>query len=330
MTSTPIARRRAIAGIAAAAAAAVALPTRAATKVRFQTSWFAEAEHGGFYQAQATGRYARAGLDVTLLQGSAQVNSAQMLAGGETDLMMGSDLQTLTNVEKGVPMIAVGSTFQFDLQCIVAHPSVRSLAELKGHTILVSSDAHTTFWPWLVERYGYTDDQVQPYSYSYQRFIDDPAVAQQGYITYDDYALKKAGVRAKLFLLADDGYPAYGSPIVTTRAYLAANRAVVERFVRASLAGWKSYLRDPSPGNALILAANPTMTAGQIDATVAKLRAIRALARGDAARLGIGCMTDARWKATRDYMVRAGLLDARTDWRAAYTTEIGNRAGVFG
>ncbi|MFX8676942.1 ABC transporter substrate-binding protein, partial [Acinetobacter baumannii] len=32
-------------------------------------------------------------------------------------------------------------------------------------------------------------------------------------------------------------------------------------------------------------------------------------------------MTDARWKATRDFMVNAGLLKAQTNWKTAYTTQ---------
>ena len=35
-------------------------------KVTFMTSWYAQAEHGGFYQAKATGLYEKAGLDVTI------------------------------------------------------------------------------------------------------------------------------------------------------------------------------------------------------------------------------------------------------------------------
>ena len=50
-----------------------------ADKVTFLTSWFAQAEHGGFYQAKATGLYEKAGLDVTLKMGGPQVNGAQLL-----------------------------------------------------------------------------------------------------------------------------------------------------------------------------------------------------------------------------------------------------------
>ena len=45
-------------GIALVSTAAVA-----ADKVTFLTSWYAQAEHGGFYQAKATGLYKKAGLE---------------------------------------------------------------------------------------------------------------------------------------------------------------------------------------------------------------------------------------------------------------------------
>src|SRR3954462_7583118 len=91
-----------------------------ADKVTFLTSWFAQAEHGGFYQAKATGLYEKAGFDVTLKMGGPQVNGAQLLLAGETDFMMGYDLQVLKMLEQGLPVITVGTSFQFDLQGIIA------------------------------------------------------------------------------------------------------------------------------------------------------------------------------------------------------------------
>jgi NitT/TauT family transport system substrate-binding protein len=290
---------------AIAATIGVVRPARAASKVRLLTNWFAEAEHGGYYQAK----------------GGPQMNNAQLLTGGDADLILGSDIQTLSAVEQGIPLVAVASTFQFDLQGIVAHPSVRSIGDLKAHPILIGAASHATFWPWLKERYGFTDDQAQPYFFTYQRFTSDPAVAQQGYITYDPFALRKAKIPANFFLLAKDGYPPYGSPLVTTRSYVQDNADVVARFVRASSEGWSSYLRDPAPANALITADNPKMGEDQLASCVATLRSSKALGGGDAATRGIGVMTDARWRKTRDFLVRAGLAKDTLDWRAAYTTQ---------
>jgi len=99
------------------------------------------------------------------------------------------------------------------------------------------------------------------------------------------------------------------------------NADAVARFVRGSSAGWKSYLRDPAPANALIRADNPKMDDDQLASCVAALRTSKALTGGDAATGGIGVMTDARWRTTRDFLVRAGLLKETVDWRSAYTTQ---------
>ena len=38
---------------------------------------------------------------------------------------------------------------------IVAHPGVKSLADLKGKPIAIGAASNTTFWPWLKQKYGF-------------------------------------------------------------------------------------------------------------------------------------------------------------------------------
>src|SRR5258708_32078642 len=94
-------------------------PALATDKVTFLTSWFAQAEHAGFYQAKATGLYDKAGLDVTIKMGGPQVNGSQLLLAGETDVMIGYDFQVLKALEQGFPMMQIGTSIQFDLQGIM-------------------------------------------------------------------------------------------------------------------------------------------------------------------------------------------------------------------
>jgi NitT/TauT family transport system substrate-binding protein len=96
---------------------------------------------------------------------------------------------------------------------------------------------------------------------------------------------------------------------------------VVAKFVRASIEGWKSYLEDPAPGNAMIKKDNPNMTDEQIAYGVTKLKEYKILSGGDAVKMGMGVMTDERWKKTFDYMVSSGLLKADVDYKQAYTTQ---------
>jgi NitT/TauT family transport system substrate-binding protein len=103
----------------------------------------------------------------------------------------------------------------------------------------------------------------------------------------------------------------------------------VARFVRASSEGWKSYLQNPAAGNVLIKADNPKMGDDQIAASVDMIRSSKAISGGDAAKLGVGIMTDARWQKTRDFLVRAQLLKESTDWKSAYTTDFCQNMHVF-
>ncbi len=131
------------------------------------------------------------------------------------------------------------------------------------------------------------------------------------------------GVPVKFFLFADDGYPPYGTTMVTTTKFVAEQPDVARRFVRASLEGWKSYLKgDPAPANALIKADNPKMSDEQIAFGIKRLNELEVLDGGDAGTMGIGIITEARWKATYDCMVQEGLLPTgRPTGRKGFTTQ---------
>src|SRR5260221_10723948 len=189
-------RRFGLAGASASAAmlalALASSPASAADKVTFRTSWFAQAEHGGFYQAKASGLYEKAGLDVTLKMGGPQVNGMQLLLAGETDIMMGYDLQVLKALEQGLPVVTVATSFQFDLQGMMTHMEVASLADLKDKTILVATPGRSSWWPWLKAKYKYTEEQTRPYTFNLQPFIADKNTVQQSYPTSEPFAAKQA------------------------------------------------------------------------------------------------------------------------------------------
>ena len=107
-----------------------------------------QAEHGGFYQAKATGLYEKAGLDVTIKMGGPQVNALQLLLAGETDIMMGYDIQVLKALEQNIPITTIAASFQFDLQGMMTHEDVSGLDGMKGKTILIAASSRMTLPRW--------------------------------------------------------------------------------------------------------------------------------------------------------------------------------------
>jgi NitT/TauT family transport system substrate-binding protein len=297
------------------------LASVAQDKVTFMTSWYAQAEHGGFYQAVAKGIYKKYGLEVTIKMGGPQINNMQLMLAGQADFIMSYDLAVLGAVEKGFPAITVATSFQKDLQGMLTHDDVKSLGGLKDRTILVATSGRSTWWPWLKAKYGYADEQTRPYTFNLQPFFVDKTLAQQAYPSSEPFQAMKQGTKANFYLFADDGYPPYGTTIVTTPKLMADKPDLVARFVRASIEGWKSYLSDPAAGNELIKKENPRMEDEQIAFAVKRMKELKVFDGGDAATLGAGIMTEARWKLTYDFMVKSGLLKADTDWKKAFTTQ---------
>jgi NitT/TauT family transport system substrate-binding protein len=291
-------------------------------KFVYMTNWFAEAEHGGFYQAVATGLYKSAGLDVTIKMGGPQVNIFQLMAAGQADCVMGSsDLQIMQVRSNGLPITTVAAMFQKDPQVLIAHEDVKTFEQLKGKTILIAASANQGYWPWVKARFGLTDSQTRPYTFNIQPFVADKNTVQQGYITSEPYAIQKAGVKANVLVFSDFGYPAYATTVSCMDKTLKDRKAAVAAFVKASAEGWKSYLADPAPGNALIKKDNPEMTDDQLAYSVAKLKESGMVTGGDAGTLGIGVITDTRAKASYDFLVSAKLLDpAKVKLADTYTT----------
>lgn len=302
----------------------LALPVavHAQDKLTFATDWLAQAEHGGFYQAVAEGAYRRHGLDVTIRMGGPQVNGLQLLAAGQIDIAMGDALQVLSAVEQRIPLVAIGATFQKNPTVLISHPGVARIEDLKGKPVAIGAASNTTFWPWLKQRYGFSDDQKRPYGFSVQPFLADRTLSQQGFATSEPFAIEQAGIKPVVFLLADLGYPPYSEALIVTRSTLEMRRDVLVRFLRASAEGWKSYLANPAPGNALIRKANPQMTDALIAYGVRKLKENAIVDAGDASAQGLLTMTDARWNATVDFLRSAGLAKAGIDYTRGWTLDI--------
>lgn len=315
--------------IAVLLAGLTAAPAFAAEAVTFGTDWKAQAEHGGFYQALATGIYARHGLDVTLRQGGPQVNHAQLLAAGKLDFNMSANsFIPLNFVREKIPMVAVAALFQKDPQVLIAHPNQGndSLASLKGKPIMIGNDTRVGSWLFLKAKFGYTDDQIRPYTFNPAPFLADKSAIQQGYLSSEPFVIEAQGVKPVVHLLADAGYAGYAAVIQTSKKMAEEKPALVQHFVDASIEGWYSYLYgDPAPANTLIKRDNPEMTDALIAFGIAKIKQYGIVDSGDAGRLGVGAMTDARWKDFFDLMSAQGLYPAGMDYKQAYTLAFVNK-----
>jgi NitT/TauT family transport system substrate-binding protein len=296
----------------------------APVRVRFATDWRAQAEHGGFYQALASGAYAKRGLNVQIVQGGPGVNVPQLLAAGAVELGMGSNSFIPFNlVAENAPVKAVAAFFQKDPQVLIAHPdpALKTIADLKDRPFLLADASITAFWVWLKAKYGFTDDQVRKYTFNPAPFLADERAVQQGYLTSEPYTIETVGgFKPKVFLLADEGYPSYAAMVLSPNGFARDNARALRSFIAASAEGWRDYMNgDPAAANALIKRDNPDMTDAVLKQARDALNANSIVEGGDAALYGLGTMTVDRWQAFFDATSGAGVYPQNLNWRNAFT-----------
>jgi len=146
-------------------------------------------------------------------------------------------------------------------------------------------------------------------------------------VTSEPYLVQQTtGKKPVVLMISDAGFDGYASLIATSNKLVKTNPALVQRFINASIEGWYSFLYgDPSPAFAAILKANPDMTPGLLHYGYTQLKERGILDSGDAKTLGIGAMTDARWKSFYDQMAATGLYDKNMDYKAGYTLQFVNK-----
>lgn len=301
--------------------------------VVFATDWKAQAEQGGFYQAKALGLYEKAGLDVTLRGGGPGVNIAQLLGAGAIDFGMGSNsFIPLNMVRAGVPAKAVMAAFQKDPQVLITHPrdDISTLADIKERPVMIADASVNAFWVWLRAKYDFSDRQIRKYTFNLAPFLVNKEAIQQGYVTSEPYTIAtRGGFEPQVFLLSDYGYPSYAAMVLAQNQLIEQRPELVQAFVNASIEGWQSYVYgDPTPGNQLILAANPEMRQDIINQAIEQIRSRAMLASSDTEKNGLGAMSRARWQSFFTTMSENGVYRKSLDWQNAFTTKFVNPDGA--
>lgn len=282
----------------------------AAVKVRFQTDWFPEPEHGGYYQALAKGWYAAEGLAVQILPGGPNSGYLTAVATGRADLGMGDSDDVIAAVARGVPVKIVAAEMEHEPQGILFHDEhpVRRVADLDGRVVMAGP---ASVWVQVVQKIYGIKFQLWPLGGDLARFMSDPQLVQQCFVTNEPFFARRRGARVGA-LLTSQLCPEYDPyrVIFVQDDFLARHPDVVRRFVRASVRGWRDYITgDPAPAIDRLRRLRPDLPAGLFAYSLGALRDYHLVlgdpARGDRA----GLLTRERLQREIDLLRRVGVLD---------------------
>jgi NitT/TauT family transport system substrate-binding protein len=291
------------------------------TKIVFQADWYPQPEHGGFYTALAKGYYKDEGLDVTILPGGPYITVEKQVSAGTAQFGMGASDKVLEANSGGQSLVAVAATMQHDPQGIMVRKDspIHSFSDLNGHSVAIKV-GESTWFEFLVKRFQLNNVKVVPAMMNVANFVADPQYIQQAFATSEPFFAHQAGIETRVLLVSDAGYSPY-RVMYTTRDFLQQHSEIVAKFVRASLKGWKEYLNDPGPANAMIAKLNPALNPEWMQFTWQQLRDGHFVAGDDPSGAQLGQMDPKRWGTMYEQLVDLKVIDKPFDSTTAYTLQ---------
>lgn len=288
--------------------------------VKLQTDWYPQPEQGGFYNALVKGYYKDEGLDVAIVPGGPYGNGLQQVASNAAQFGMGTSDGILEAVGNDEPLVAVAATMQHDPQGIMVHADspVHTFADLEGHTIAVKPGS--TWFAYLEKRYRFKNLREIPATFSVSNFLQDPNYIQQIFVTSEPFFARKSGARVRTLPISDTGYDPY-RVFFTSTAFLKQHPAIVAKFVRASLRGWRDYLSDPAAANSEIAKLNPAMNPDQMQYTYQAVKEGKFIGGTDPTGAQLGQFDPARWQTMYQQLLDLKIVTRPFDPTTAYTTQ---------
>ncbi|MBC7366589.1 MAG: ABC transporter substrate-binding protein [Undibacterium sp.] len=294
---------------APATTAGAAAPGAPLPKVRFQTDWYPQAEHGGHYQAVARGFYREAGIDVEILPGGPNSAGPQKILSGLAEIAMGRSDEIIVNASDGLPFIIVGALMQHDPQALLLHDEnpVKSFADLNGRSVMAVPGS--TWVTYLKARYK-IDFNLIPLNYGLAQFMGNKGFIQQCFVTNEPFFVAQNGAKPRTLLLDDSGFKPY-RVYFCSQKYARENPAAVRAFVAASIRGWDDFIGgDSAPGKKLIAALNEQMTVAFMDYSIRAMTEAKLVGGDPAKGEETGLITRKRLQEQVDILVELKIIPA--------------------
>jgi len=258
-----------------ATAAALALGTgaaQAADEVTLQLKWVTQAQFAGYYVALEKGFYEAEDLDVTIRAGGPDIAPTQVIAGGQADVVVEWMPAALAAREKGLPLVNIAQPFKSSGMMLTCWGDVGidAPSDLANRTLGVWFFGNEyPFLSWMSQLGIGTDGKGEgSVEVLKQGFNVDPLLQRQAdcisTMTYNEYwQVIDAGVSPDelvTFKYEDQGVATLEDGLYVLEENLEDPAFVdkMERFVRASMEGWKYAEANPEEAAMIVLEYDET------------------------------------------------------------------------
>ena len=232
---------QAISSTGTSASLATAMPNQTFTKltpISVQLNWNHQFQFAGFYAALQQGYYRDAGLAVELKSWFPGVSSLDEVLAGKADFAVGYS-SVIADYAKGAPIKLVMASFEFSPMVLLSHEPIQELTQLSGKSVMHYGNLQIKA---LIEKASSiveTPIKEVPSSGDLQDFIEGKVDFYAAYFTNEPYRLKQSNTPFFILDPKSYGVQSYGDLIFTSDKNAELYPAEVEKFKRATIAGWE-------------------------------------------------------------------------------------------
>jgi len=227
--------------------------------ITVQLTWTHSAQFAGFYAADQNGDYAAEGLAVTFIEGGPTVDRLTPVLDGEAQFGLAGGVQLIPARAEGQPLRAVATILRRDPFAFfaLAESGITRPEDFVGQTLWVPAQARP-YLQAMTARVGVTPDQytvIEDASLT-SLYTGDVDVAT-GFVTSQGVEAQRAGYTLNVIYPDDYGVHLTSDNIFASDDFIAANPALVTRFLRATFKGWTYAVENPDQVGALVAKYNP-------------------------------------------------------------------------
>lgn len=188
----------------------------ASEKITVLLDWFLNPIHAPLFVAQEKGYFKEQGLDVELIGPADPTDPPKLVAAGKADIAITYEPQFLQQVERGLPLVRIGSLVDHPMNClsVLETSPIKSIKELKGKRVGNSmGSVESIMLKTMLEKNGLTLNDIESINVHYdlsQALLSKRVDAVTGMMrTFEPIQMELNNHPVRLFFPEENGVPSY-------------------------------------------------------------------------------------------------------------------------
>ncbi len=300
------------------------------TPIKLQLKWVPQAQFAGYFVALEKGYYEEEGLDVTILPGGPDIVPEQQVANGTAQIGVNWVASLLPHQAEGMPLVQIAQIYQKSGLLLVTKKDsgIQSPADLAGKKVGNWMGGNEFEILALFDKYDFdpnSDLQFVKQGFTMDQFLSGELDAASA-MTYNEYhvVLEQGVPESDLSVIDmnDEGVAMLEDNLFANSEWLADNKEVAAKFVRASIKGWQDAINDPEGAVDIIMAQSEAGSSTREHQLTMMQEVAKLVVPEGFDPANIGVIDKEMFQQTADIAHQFGVIKEPANLEEAYTDEI--------